>query len=298
MLAPIVLFTFRRLDLLSKTIESIKNCRLVNDSILHVYSDGGRNEVEMNEVQNVRNFLKSISGFKEIIIHERPCNWGVDYNLIEGLKEVAELYDQFIIIEDDLIFSANFLEFMNDALNFYKPFTNIISVNGFNYIKKFPIDYDFDTYLSKRSWSWGWGSWSNRIKNVDWEVKDFNEFITNKRLQNQFNKGGSDLTKMLIETMTGKIRTWDIRLFYHQFKYNLLSVYPIISKSTNIGFNQNATHTFGYNRYKGNIDNGDFRMYNFTNNLNLNKKINYQFVKVNNLYNRLKTRILSLIGIK
>jgi len=116
--APIVLFTFRRLDLLTKTITSIKNCRLVEESILHVFSDGARNEKERIDVELLRNYLHTISGFKKIILVERPSNFRVDYNLIEGLKEACQLYEKFIVFEDDLIFSANFLEFMNNALDY------------------------------------------------------------------------------------------------------------------------------------------------------------------------------------
>lgn len=296
--APIVLFTFRRLDLLTKTIMSIKNCKLVEESILHVFSDGARNEKEKQEVELIRNYLHSISGFKKIIVVERPNNFGVDYNLIEGLKEACQLYEKFIVIEDDLIFSANFLEFMNNALDYYQPFDSLITVNGFNYVKKIPKSYKYDNYITQRSWSWGWATWSDRLKDVDWDVTDFNDFLKDKQLQKEFNKGGSDLTKMLIETMTGKIRTWDVRLFYYQFRKKLYSVYPIKSKSTNLGFNENASHTFGYNRYKTSLDDSNSNSFKFCAANDINKDLNREFVKVNNLYNRILTRIYSLLKLK
>jgi len=103
---------------------------------------------------------------------------------------------------------------------------------------------------------------------------------------------------MLIETMTGNICTWDIRLFYYQFRKNLYSVYPIKSKSTNLGFNENASHTFGYNRYKTTLDDGNLNSFNFCNHNEINEDLNREFVRVNNLYNKILTRIFTILKLK
>jgi hypothetical protein len=134
---------------------------------------------------------------------------------------------------------------MNDALDFYQHNQKIFSVTGYNYpptLMKIPGKYKNDIYFSPRNGSQGWASWKNRWDLVDWTVKDYNEFIKNKKFQKQFNFGGDDLTEMLKSQMEGKIDSWSIRWCYAHYKNNALCVYPVISFITNIGYDGSGTH--------------------------------------------------------
>ena len=50
------------------------------------------------------------------------------------------------------------------------------------------------------------------------------------------------LDKMLVMQMNGKIDSWAVRWCYHLFFHNLLTVYPKVSKTLNIGFDGSGTH--------------------------------------------------------
>jgi len=297
--APIVLFTYKRIDSLRKSLASLAKCPLSDLSDLVVFSDAPKNDTDREKVAEVREYLKSVTQFKSIKIVERTVNMGVDYNIINGIKEVSALYDKFIILEDDLVFSENFLLFMNQALDFYKEFPDVLSVSGFSFVSKAPVNYAYDVYFTNRSWSWGWGSWGSKMKDVDWDVKDFSSFIKDKAVQAAFNSnGGSDLTKMLRETMEGKIRAWDIRLFYYQFKHKMVSLYPLSSKTVNIGFTKEGSNTFGYNRYKTTLDETSKQKFNLPATSKVDEKLNAAFLRKNNLANRIMTRLFSMAGIK
>ena len=137
------------------------------------------------------------------------------------------------------------------------------------------------------------------MKEVDWDVKDFNTFIESKEQQTLFNKnGGSDLTKMLRETMEGKIRAWDIRLFYYQFKHKMLTLYPVSSKTVNIGFTPEGSNTFGYNRYKTKLDDTNKQQFVLPGNSQVDNRLNNAFLRKNSLSNRIMTRLFSMIGVK
>jgi hypothetical protein len=297
--APIALFTYKRIDSLKKSLASLSKCPLSADSELIVFSDAPKNDSDIEKVNIVRAYLKTVTCFKKITINERTTNMGVDYNIINGIKEISGYCEKFILLEDDLVFSENFLVFMNQALAHYENYPEILSVSGFSFVSNIPAGYAYDTYFTSRSWSWGWGSWGSKMKDVDWDVKDFNDFIENKSTQTMFNKsGGSDLTKMLRETMEGKIRAWDIRLFYYQFKHKLLSLYPVSSKTVNIGFTPEGSNTFGYNRYKTVLDNTNKQHFVLPDNSQVDKRLNAAFLRKNNLTNRIMTRLFSMIGIK
>ncbi len=297
--ATILLFTYKRIDSLKKCIASLIACDLSATADLIIFSDAPRNDTDAEMVAVVRAFLRTIGHFKSVRIVEREKNMGVDYNIITGIQETASGLEKFIILEDDLVFEQNFLVFMNQSLSFYQNHPEVLSVSGFAFINHIPADYPYDIYFTRRSWSWGWGSWGPKIKSVDWDVKDFAGFEQDGALQQQFNKaGGSDLSRMLLHTMRGKIRAWDIRLFYYQFKHQLLTAYPVSSKTNNIGFTKEGSNTFGYNRYKPVTDKSNKKEFRFPDNAVVDKKINRLFLRKNNLVSRITTRVFSMIGVK
>ena len=65
-LAPIVIFTYKRLDTLKSSINSLRKCKLAVDSELFIFSDGPKSESDVFLINNVRDYLKSITGFKSI----------------------------------------------------------------------------------------------------------------------------------------------------------------------------------------------------------------------------------------
>ena len=65
-LAPIILFVYNRLYHTQQTIHALSKNPLALDSELIVYSDGPK-ESSVETVQQVREFLKKIEGFKKMI---------------------------------------------------------------------------------------------------------------------------------------------------------------------------------------------------------------------------------------
>jgi len=72
-LAPISISTYSRLEHLTKTIESLQKNTLAKESVLYIFSDAPKNGDE-EVVKKVRDYLYTISGFKEIHIIEQKTN--------------------------------------------------------------------------------------------------------------------------------------------------------------------------------------------------------------------------------
>ena len=138
---------------------------------------------------------------------------------------------------------------MNKLLSFYQLNPKIFSVTGYTFPITIPDDYKYDVYPAPRASSWGWGTWIERWANVDWEVKDFEEFIENKEAVNKFNMGGKDLIRMLKNQINGKINSWAIRWTYAHFKNGAYCIYPTKSRLKNIGADKSGTHTNKTKRY-------------------------------------------------
>lgn len=256
-LAPVLLFTYKRLQVLEKTVAALQANHLAKETELFIFSDGSKNDLDKEEVAQVRAFIKTISGFKNIHLFESPENKGLANSIINGVSKVIWDYEKVIVLEDDLATSTNFLAFMNQCLKQYEHEANVFSISGYTPPVKAVAGYDFDAYFFSRNSSHGWATWKNRWLQVDWAVSDYRSFITNRTQRAAFNKGGSDLSGMLKKQMEGKINSWSIRFCYQQFKTNTVTVYPAISKVQNLGFGKDATHTKNYNRFHTTLDNSN-----------------------------------------
>lgn len=254
-LSPILLFAYKRPHELKKVVEALKNNSLALHSDLYIFVDGPRRKDDISKVEAVRKFCDEIKGFKKITRIYHEVNQGCANSIINGITSVLKNHESAIIIEDDIVTSTNFLDYLNQCLEFYQDNKSVFSISGFSLPFVPPKDYSYDVFSFPRSCSWGWATWTDRWSSIDWEVTDFEDFIKDSKAQKKFCFGGSDLVKMLKDNIYGIIDTWDIRFSYGQFKQNGYTIYPVVSKVENIGFdNPDATHTNVYNRYKTYID--------------------------------------------
>jgi len=254
-LAPIVLFVYNRPSHTKKTIEALKNNELAGESDLFIFSDGAKSENDAQRVDEVRAYIKTIKGFGGVEVTEREKNFGLANSIISGVNHVSSLYDRVIVLEDDVITAPSFLTFMNNALEFYQTNKSIFSVSGYPYSIKIPGSYKKDVFISYRASSWGWGTWKDRWEKVDWEVKDFNSFIKDKKAQKLFNRAGEDVTPMLKAQIWGEIDSWAIRWTYSHSKHNAYCLLPIIPLCKNIGTDSSGTHSATSQRFDVNINN-------------------------------------------
>jgi hypothetical protein len=63
-LAPIVLFVYNRPWHTRQTVEALQKNELANESELFIYSDGSKNENAVAKVVEVREYIKTIDGFR------------------------------------------------------------------------------------------------------------------------------------------------------------------------------------------------------------------------------------------
>jgi len=253
-LAPIVIFTYRR-DI-NELIESLNRNSLTKESDLYIFSDGYKNENDKKDVLNVRESLKYIEGFKSVKLEFSTKNKGLASSVIDGVSSILQKYTNIIVLEDDLIVSDNFLEYMNEALNYYQENETIWSISGYTPQLDCLKNYDKDVYLSVRASSWGWATWKDRWESIDWNIKNWEDFKENKKLKKEFNLGGNDMYHMLEMQILGKIDSWAIRWCYNQFLQKSYTIYPVESKLKNIGFDEVGTHnSHGASRWKNAISN-------------------------------------------
>lgn len=242
--APIILFVYNRLDHTRQTVEALAQNTLADQSELFIFADAPRTPADP-AVAAVRDYIKTIRGFKNVQVVARQHSYGLAKSIISGVTEVLKEYGRCIVVEDDLVSSPYFLEYMNHFLEFYKKDPKVFSVTGYNFPKDrmaFPKSYKYSVYFNYRCMSWSWATWLERWEKVDWAVRDYKEFMSDLQAQGRFNRGGADLTGMLNNQQLGKINSWAIRWCYAHYKNDAYCLYPVDSLIKNIGFDGSGTH--------------------------------------------------------
>ncbi len=243
--APVVVFAYNRADKIKSCIDSLLMCDGHEETEVFVYSDGAKGENDSDAVRQVRMCLDSFEkeyGFKSLSIIKREDNLGLAGNVISGVSEVIKRYGKVIVLEDDLIVAADFLDFMNEALDFYEGDEDIWSVTGFSEPIGDFTGYGHDVYYSYRGSSYGWGTWSDRWESVDWDIKGYDKVMSDKTLRKNFERGGRDLTRILKDQRMGLADSWAIRWCLSQSLQNKYTVYPVRSFIFNSGYDGSGTN--------------------------------------------------------
>ena len=141
-LSPVALFVYNRADNTERTLRALLANSLAPQTDLYVFSDGGRDEKSWKAVREVRALLHAVEAevlrartLNNITIVERPENYYLERNIIEGINQVLEHHETVIVLEDDIVTAPHFLEFMNDAFRIYKDDKRVMHVSGFTRIE-------------------------------------------------------------------------------------------------------------------------------------------------------------------
>lgn len=268
-LAPIVIFVYNRPIHTRKTIEALIENYLSSESDLYIFSDGPRDKDDIDNINLVRNYIKTIKGFKNITIFERDENLGLAKSIINGVSFVVNKYGEVIVLEDDIVTSPYFLKFMNEGLDFYQHQKKIWHISGWNY----PIDAEGleDVFFWKVMNCWGWATWSDRWNFFE---KDPDRLINQWSGENikDFDLDGSGIFwSQVLANQKKVINTWAIFWYATIYENNGICVNPSQTYVTNIGHDGSGIHCKKDNNYFDKV-------------FNLNKNISFSSdVKISNL---------------
>jgi hypothetical protein len=243
-MAPVLIVTYDRLEHLTRSITSLRNNIYAEQTDLFIASDFQRSGSEANKVTAVRSYLKSIDGFKSVMVFERDKNFGPVENCLSALRVIFDRYDRFIILEDDIVTAPGFLKFINQAFEKYGANERVFSITGYCPPIEVPSSYQYDAFFLGRMSAWGCGMTKERYTSIlEISRKEYDEFVANKKLSRAFvQRGGEDMLVMLKDVAYGLLEAWDVRFMYTQFMKDQYTVYPTQSLVQNIGFDGTGIH--------------------------------------------------------
>jgi len=255
-LAPIALFVYRRPAHTARLLTSLAGNRLSGSSILYIFSDAPACDAHCADVAEVRALVRDLRGFGRVIVVERDNNIGCAANVIDGVSQVLRDYDRVIVIEDDLELSPHFLGFMNQALDTYRDRKDVFSVSAASPPPQalgMAEEGRPDVYLAPRSVPWGWATWADRWKGVDWQLAGFAGKRWKPTWRRRMARGGNDLLSMLDDQMTGRIDSWNVRFNHAQAMAGSYSLYPCYAYVRNAGLDGSGLHCRATDRYEINL---------------------------------------------
>ncbi len=254
-LAPIVLFTYNRPVLTKSTLESLYQNKLATESELFIYVDGPKQDATQKQIDNnneVRKVIREKNWCKSVKIIESSENNGLAKSIIKGVTDIVNQYGKVIVIEDDVLLSPHFLNFMNDSLTLYNDNNKVLSIGSWSYFCP-PEKINSSTYFFRFPDCKGWATWDRAWKLFEPDPNVAFRKLKNLNKLNDFNAGlpFPYFTNMLKDQIAGKINSWAIRWTATAIIYDKLSLFPAQTLSKDIGFVEDATHessTEDYNK--------------------------------------------------
>jgi hypothetical protein len=275
---PIALFAYKRKYHLSNTIKALLNCYLAGQSDVFIFLDGPKNNAsveEINAIKEVSNYVHSISGFKSINIIEQAENLGLINAVIYGITTVLKNSTAVIVIEDDIIVSKDFLQFMNLSLKKYEEEERVAGVSGYS----FPI-HEKQPYFCRTGSCWGWGTYQ-RVWN-DFLLK--RDQLTLENLngneRQRFNVYNNFYENMFQQNKQGLLQSWAIDFYLYYFTKKQFFLFPGPNLVDNSGFDGSGSHAVNSNFFTNNNPVKSIENFVFPDAIKENKNITKKITKL------------------
>lgn len=241
--APVALFVYNRPDHTRRTLEALARNRLVADTPLYVFADGakpGASTADRERIAATRALVCSEPWSRQVTLIEASENRGLAASILAGIRHVLDEHDRVIVLEDDIVTSPGFLEFMNRGLELYANEPRVMHLSGYMY----PLGLRSAGTVFLRVLScWGWATWRRAWQHYDDNIDTHLARLDTPPRIRKFNiEGHADFHRQLLENRAGCIRSWAVRWYASWLAQDGLTLFPTQSLVRNIGHDGSGVH--------------------------------------------------------
>jgi hypothetical protein len=250
-LAPIALFVYNRPDHIRRTLSFLQKNVLADESRLFVFSDGPKTEADKPKVEQVRQMLEDMDGFKSVKVIASEENKGLANSIIAGVTQLINEYGKVIVFEDDLLSSPYTLEYFDEALTKYANEEKVMHIGAYMFDlqdKALP-----ETFFYRIGTSWGWATWARAWKDFEPDIDKLMAQFDKDKINRFSIDGTMNFWKQMEEFKAGKNNSWAIRWYASMFLKGGLVLNPSHSLVHNIGHDGTGVHSNVENTYQVNI---------------------------------------------
>lgn len=229
------------------TLNALISIKKYYPNKLYVFIDGLKSDAPLLDSmaqKKIIQTIKQVNPAKKIIIRHHKDNLGCGYAMPFALDWIFKKEDQAIILEDDVVPSLSFFNFMDNCLDRFAERQDVMMVSGNKYD---PMPQFGSAKLTKYSYTYGWATWKSRWALYDHKISyldghDINLFLCKHLLPLPiFQRDYRAAIKKLKEYK--EISFWDYQWQILLWYKGGLSVQPPNNLAKNIGFDQEGTHT-------------------------------------------------------
>ncbi|MFZ2122406.1 MAG: glycosyltransferase family 2 protein [Rhodoferax sp.] len=246
MKSAVLFLVFNRPDTTRQVFEAI---RAAQPPRLYVAADGPRpqraGEVERCTV--TRQIATAVDWPCEVTTFFREKNLGCKHAVSSAITWFFEHEEQGIILEDDCLPAQSFFRFCDELLERYKTDTRVWQISGSTFFPEAITKSDADYFYTRYGPIWGWASWRRAWQHYDPDLKNWPEMSRPEVMQNVYPDKVERVAKLSLGTklFNSEIDTWDYQWGFTKNFNHALTIVPKLNQIVNIGFGDDATHTFG-----------------------------------------------------
>ena len=239
--APIAVFIYKRPEHARRMIGSLQRCAGYAESPVFVFADGPAHPRDLAGVRETRTLARAMLGDRAVFV-ESDTNLGVDRSVIGGVTQLCDRFGKVVVIEDDLVLSPLFLDFMNRGLRSYEGEGKVMQVSG--YMFDVPqLRHRNEALFLPLTTSWGWATWKRAWDHFDPLASDWKARLSDGLVRRRFDLDDHfAYSTMLARQMQRRVGAWDIRWYYSVFARDGLVLFPPRSLVVNRGFDGSGTH--------------------------------------------------------
>ncbi len=237
---PVALFAYKRPQHLRQVVDSLLANPEAADTEIFIFCDAAARPEDMPAIAEVRDYAKSVDGFKRVAVIERETNYGLSRSITEGVSDLCAEYGRAAVVEDDVLVSQYFLAWVNAALDKYENDERVLSVGCYVFPtqRKLP-----ETFFLSLPDCWGWAVWARSWRGYQADGVSLLQELHERNLEHIFDfEGAYPYTEMLRGQTLGKNDSWAVRWSASVLLASGLTIYPRRSMTRNIGFDGTGTH--------------------------------------------------------
>ncbi len=239
--APIALFVYARPEHTRSVIEGLATNPMFGDSDLWVFSDAPKDNRDSEAVESVRSLIKQVRGPRRLEVVEQSENLGLSRSIIDGVSRLCGTYGKCIVLEDDIVPTPYFLEYVNEALELYKDDEQVMSIGCYSFSDGRALP---DTFFLRVPDCWGWAVWARSWRFFEEDGQKLLYELDRLDLKQEIDFGGVyPYYRMLEDHANGLNDSWAVRWYAATLLRNGLVLYPGMSVTDNVGFDNTGTHT-------------------------------------------------------
>ncbi len=280
--APIVVFVYDRLSHLQECVLHLKRNRLASESELFIVSDAAKNDAAALIVRAIRDYVATIDGFLSVNLIAREINVGSFNSVVLAYNEIFLENDRLIALEDDVMVSESFLEYINKGLQYFETDPRCFAMCGYFYPVEVPQKYKYDFVKLPHIFSaWGYGIWRNKWMDKQFTTKAMDNYMTDHKGRSYFRKHFGAIEKIMLDFYHVDKIPMDTVIIYQMYLRKEYAVFPKNNLTVNIGFDgsgENCSEDLRFSSQNLNRLND----ITFLKNINYSKKIRHNLSMLSN----------------